>query len=159
VEAVILIGVQGAGKTAFYTSRLLHTHVRIGLDLLRSRERERILIGACFDAKQPFAIDNTNVLRSERAMYIHPARQAGFRIIGYFVRVELKAAIARNRARTGKQAVPLPGLLRTWKRLESPHIDEGFDELYIVTPDRENDFTIMPWEPELAIADSSRSTP
>jgi predicted kinase len=148
VEAVILIGVQGAGKTAFYRDRLFHTHVRLGLDVVRTRDRERTLMKACIEAKQPFAIDNTNILRADRTPYIQAARAAGFRVIGYFVRVELKAAIARNRSRTGKQAVPLPGLLRSWKRFEVPHPDEGFDELYIVTPNRENEFVVELWKPE-----------
>ena len=149
MEAVILIGVQGAGKTAFYRERLFHTHVRLGLDLLRTRDRECALMKACLDCKQPFAIDNTNILRAERATYIAAARSAGFRVIGYFIRVELKAAIARNRNR-GKQAVPLPGLLRSWKRLEPPRVDEGFDELYIVTPNRENEFVVEVSQPEVS---------
>ena len=148
MEAVILIGVQGAGKTAFYRDRLFDSHVRLGLDLVRTRERERVLMKACLDAKQPFAIDNTNILRAERAPYIAAARSAGFRVSGYFIRVELKAAIARNRSRTGKQAVPLPGLLRSWKRLQPPHPEEGFDELYIVAPYRENQFVVELWKPD-----------
>lgn len=60
MEAVILIGVQGSGKTTFYLRRFFETHVRFSLDMLRTRRRERILLMACVEAKQPFVIDNTN---------------------------------------------------------------------------------------------------
>jgi predicted kinase len=40
MEAVILIGVQGGGKTSFFREHFLHTHVRISLDVLRKRHRE-----------------------------------------------------------------------------------------------------------------------
>ncbi len=37
MEAVVFCGIQGSGKTSFYRERLLATHVRISLDLLRTR--------------------------------------------------------------------------------------------------------------------------
>jgi predicted kinase len=40
MEAVVFIGIQASGKTTFYQQRFFATHVRISLDLLRTRERE-----------------------------------------------------------------------------------------------------------------------
>lgn len=40
MEAVILCGIQASGKSAFYSERFFHTHVRINLDMLRTRRRE-----------------------------------------------------------------------------------------------------------------------
>ncbi len=82
-EMVILVGIQGAGKTTFYRERFFDTHVRISLDLVKTRERERHLIAACLAVGQPFVIDNTNTLASDRAPYLAAAKQAGFRSIGY----------------------------------------------------------------------------
>jgi hypothetical protein len=39
VEAVIYIGLQGAGKSTFCRERLFHTHVRLSLDMLKTRHR------------------------------------------------------------------------------------------------------------------------
>ena len=55
MEAVILCGIQGSGKSTFCRERLFHTHVRINMDMLQSRHRETILLTACLNAKQPFA--------------------------------------------------------------------------------------------------------
>src|ERR1700732_5119448 len=79
-EAVILVGVQGSGKTSFYRERFFDSHIRISLDMLRTRRRERLLFAACHEAKQPFVIDNTNPLPSDRSQYIAPARAIGFRV-------------------------------------------------------------------------------
>jgi hypothetical protein len=36
MEAIILIGIQGAAKSTFYRDRFFDTHVRINLDMLKS---------------------------------------------------------------------------------------------------------------------------
>jgi predicted kinase len=81
MEAVIFVGVQGSGKTSFYRDRFFDSHVRISLDLLRTRQREQLLLGACLQGKQSFVIDNTNPLPSDRSRYIGLARASGFRVV------------------------------------------------------------------------------
>lgn len=132
MEAVLFIGIQGAGKSTFYRERFFDTHVRINLDMLKTRYREKIFLSACLLAKQPFVVDNTNVLAKERAVYIEPARENAFRVHAYFFEPEVRASIARNARRTGKGAVPVKGLLGTYKRLEPPRREEGFDRIYRV---------------------------
>ena len=141
-EAVVFCGVQAAGKSTFYRERCFETHVRISMDLLKTRYRERVLLEACILAKQPFVVDNTNPLAAERARYVAPARAAGFRVSGYFFRTTTREAIARNRQRTDKPAIPIPGLLGTWKRLEEPRWEEGFDALFTVTLTPANLFVV-----------------
>ena len=51
MEAVILCGVQGSGKTTLYRDRFLETHARVSLDLLRTRARERAFLAVCLDTK------------------------------------------------------------------------------------------------------------
>jgi hypothetical protein len=132
-EAVIFTGVQAAGKSTFYRERFFHTHVRISMDMLRTRRRESLLLDACLAAKQPFVVDNTNPLAADRARYIEPARAAGFAVTGYVFRATPAEAIARNRDRSDKPAIPIPGLLGTYKRMEEPRLEEGFDALFTVT--------------------------
>ncbi|MEQ9548531.1 MAG: hypothetical protein RIM23_02765 [Coleofasciculus sp. G3-WIS-01] len=43
MEAVILIGIQASGKSSFCRDRLYNTHIRINLDMLKTRHREAIL--------------------------------------------------------------------------------------------------------------------
>ena len=142
MEAVLLIGVQGAGKTTFFEQRFAATHVYVSRDVLGSFVRERALIDDCIRSAKPFVVDNTNALATTRAAYIALARPAGYRIAGYFFETEMRAAIARNNKRTNRKPVPIPALLRTWKRMERPAVDEGFDELYTVLPKRDGDFEV-----------------
>ena len=53
MEAVLFCGIQGTGKSTFYVRRFFRTHVRVNLDMLRTRHRELILFNACLAAKQP----------------------------------------------------------------------------------------------------------
>src|SRR5579862_5175523 len=106
MEAIILIGIQGSGKSTFYRRRFFDTHVRINLDMLRTRRREQLLLAACLEGGQRFVVDNTNATAADRARYIEPARAARFKVIACFFRVELREAIARNALRSGKQKVP-----------------------------------------------------
>jgi predicted kinase len=69
VESVILIGIQGSGKSTFFEEKFADTHVRINLDMLRTKNREKVLLEACLDAKIKFVIDKVNASREERASY------------------------------------------------------------------------------------------
>lgn len=144
MEAVILVGIQASGKSTFYRQRFFDTHVRISRDVVRTRNRERLLMDVCLQTRQPFVIDNTSVTAEERARYTEPARAAGFRVVGYFFRTETRAAIARNRLRQGKAVVPIPGILGTYRKLEEPRLEEGFDELYAVTLTPASEFVVEP---------------
>ena len=135
MEAVILIGVQGSGKSTFYEQRFSRTHERISLDIQGTRRRERAALDACLRGCRAFVVDNTNPRAADRAPFIAAARTAGFRVIGYFFEIGLRTAIARNKGRAGKAAIPVPGLVRTFKALEPPKLEEGFDELHWICVD------------------------
>jgi predicted kinase len=135
MEAVILIGIPASGKTTFYRERFAATHVHISLDVLGTRAREEALLAECLGEKKDFVVDNTNVGPSDRSRYITRARAAGFRVIGYYFKTEVRAALARNKNRTDKKAIPVPGILSSYKRLAPPAIEEGFDELSTIEPD------------------------
>ena len=130
MEAVIFVGIQAAGKSTFYRERFFDTHVRINLDMLRTRRRECLLLEACLAAGQPFVVDNTNATADERARYLAPARAAGFRVAGYFFEPDAAGSLRRNAAR--ERQVPPRGIFGTLKRLERPTAAEGFDVLHRV---------------------------
>lgn len=100
--------------------------------MLRTRHRERLLIGACLAARQSFVLDNTNALVARRAELIVAAKAAGFRVAGFFFRCELRDALARNRLRPAERVVPPAGVAGTFKKLRLPAWSEGFDELHAV---------------------------
>ena len=72
MEAVIFIGMQATGKSSFYLARFFHSHIRINLDMLKTRHREGLLLRACLEMQQPFVVDNTNPTGEEIPLY--PAR-------------------------------------------------------------------------------------
>jgi predicted kinase len=143
VEAILLIGVQGAGKTTFCTHRFRRSHIRISQDLLRTPKRVRELITACLAAQQPFVVDNTNALRKQRAELIARAKAAGFRVAGYYFPCERREAIRRNLQRATHR-VPPAAVAATHKRLEVPTLSEGFDELSVVVA-QDGEFAIQDW--------------
>lgn len=145
MEAVLLIGIQASGKTTFYRRRFFDTHVRISLDLMRTRERERQMLESCLRIQQRFVIDNTNATAADRARYIAPSRNAGFRVIGYFFEPDAKRAFERNKGRPEAERIPPAGLFGTLKRLERPSLAEGFDELYRVSLAQAGEFRIDAW--------------
>ena len=133
MEAVVLCGVQGSGKTTLYRERFLESHVRVAMDLLRTRHREAAFLRLCLETRQPFAVDNTNPTPAERRRYVEPARAAGFRVVAYLVDVDHAEALARNSERPARRRVPPAGLVGTGRRLQRPTPEEGFDELWHAT--------------------------
>ncbi|HET7036671.1 MAG TPA: AAA family ATPase [Thermomicrobiaceae bacterium] len=142
-EAVIFVGLQAAGKTTFYVERFFSSHVRVSLDLLRTRYRERVFLDACLQTRQPFVVDNTNPTVAERARYLEPARAAGFRTIGYSFVSDVAGSIRRNEARESRWRVPRAGIYGTRKRLQPPTYAEGFDQLFEVRITAEGEFVVL----------------
>lgn len=132
MEAIIFVGIQGSGKSTFFKERFFSTHVRISLDLLKTRHRERRHIETCFETSQRFVVDNTNPTSADRSRYIQPARAARFAVIGYFFESLTEDCLKRNGERSGRQRVPDVAVIATAKKLERPSWDEGFDQLFSV---------------------------
>lgn len=144
MEAVIFIGTQASGKSTFFRERFFQSHVRINLDMLKTRHREKLLVRACIEMKQPFVVDNTNPSPADRQRYIAPAKEAGFRIVGYYFQSEIVECLRRNAARSGDQCVPEAGIRGTHSQLSLPEVNEGFDGLSYVRID-DGRFHIEPW--------------
>ncbi len=148
MEAVLFIGMQASGKSTFYRERFFSSHVRINLDMLKTRHREKRLLEVCLDTKQPFIVDNTNPTKLDRQAYISSAKQAGFRVVGYYFQSNIEDCKRRNEQRVAEQQVPLPGLLGTYSKLELPNIDEGFDQLFYVRI-TDDEFVVEEWRDEV----------
>ena len=145
MEAIILVGIQASGKSTFYRERFFATHVRISLDLLRTRHRVRSLLAWCLDHQQPFVVDNTNPTAAERTVYIAPAKAAGFRVVGYVFESDVLASIRRNEGRSGAARVPPAAIGGTKRRFELPILAEGFDILQFVRIGDGGGFVVEAW--------------
>jgi predicted kinase len=143
---ILFIGIQASGKSSFYRERLFWTHVRVNLDMLKTRHREGLLVSACFAGRTPFVVDNTNLTRANRARYIVPARAAKFRITGYFFESRMPEAVARNAQRVGRLRVADAAVRHAGARLEMPTWEEGFDALHVVRLDGQGGFAVSEWE-------------
>jgi len=149
MEAIVFIGVQAAGKSTFYKENFFKTHMRINLDMLKTRNRENILLEACVKAKQPFVVDNTNPAVIDRKKYIDIAKAADFKVVGYYFQSNLDEVVLRNKKRKGKESVSLAGIRSTYSKLHLPDMAEGFDELYYVYINTENEFVVEEWKNEV----------
>lgn len=149
MELIIFIGVQGAGKSTFFKERFFHTHIRINLDMLKTKHREKLLIQACLHAKQPFVIDKTNPTIADRAAYIAQAKGQHFKVVAYCFDSNFDNALRRNNQRKGKQKIPELGLKSVLKKLQPPTYAEGFDEIYSVENLDEQGFKIMEMKREV----------
>jgi predicted kinase len=143
MEAVVLCGLQGSGKTTLCRERF-PGHVRVSLDELRSREREAALVQECLDAGRSYVVDNTNPTPADRARYVAPARAAGFKVVGYLVEVAAAEAFARNAERAGTARIPPGNVAATARRFVKPTPEEGFDELWHATAAPDGGWRIEP---------------
>jgi predicted kinase len=148
MQAILFIGLPGSGKSSFYKERFFHTHVRISLDLLKTRYREQQLLELCLRTDQRFVIDNTNPSRTERLRYLEPARAAGFPVIGYYFESKIDDCLQRNARRPEPERVPGVAIFAAAKRLERPSLEEGFDRLFHVRL-QEDGFIVEEWRDEV----------
>ena len=66
---VVMMGIQGSGKSTFYQKYLKDDYVRINLDTLKTRHREQLLIQNCINHGRNIAIDHTNPTKADRQDY------------------------------------------------------------------------------------------
>jgi predicted kinase len=145
MEAVIFVGIQATGKSSFYKMCFFKTHLRINLDMLRTRYREQIFLHACIEAKMRFVVDNTNPTLEERARYIEVARTGGFSITGYYFRSSAEEALRRNAQRPADEQVSDRAILGTYKKLQLPTFEEGFNRLFYVHIGDSGEFIVQEW--------------
>ncbi len=148
MELIIFTGLQASGKSTFYKEHFFNTHLRLSLDLLNTRNKENIFLSAAFSVHQKMVIDNTNPTRQERQKYIELGKINKYKIIGYYFQSSLDECLQRNQQRTGKAQVPKVGMLATYRKLELPSHQEGFDILYYVSIEN-NTFKIENWKNEV----------
>lgn len=146
MELVLLVGLQGAGKSSFYRERFAGTHVHVSKDLwpnARRREaRQRRLIGEALGAGRSVVVDNTNAGAEDRAPLIAIGRAHGARVVGYAFESQLEDCLARNAGRQGRARVPEVALYATRRRLQWLRHEEGFDALYYVRLRPEGGFEV-----------------
>ncbi len=149
MELVLFVGLQASGKSSFFVEQFQRSHVHLGLDVLRTRHRERRLFEVCLETRVRIVVDNTNPTREDRLRYIAPATAAGYSVHLYFFQSRLAECIARNEARPEQQRVPKAALLHTSRILEMPSRDEGFDQMRFVRAAATGGFLVEEWRDEV----------
>ncbi len=130
-EAIIFIGIQASGKSSYY-HKYFSEYVHVNLDMLHTRNKEKLLLEECIKHMKNFVVDNTNPTMRDREKYIHLAKENGYSVHGYYFQSAIADCMERNRLREGKARVPDKALACTHSNLELPQIAEGFDKLYYV---------------------------
>lgn len=146
MEMILFTGIPASGKSFYYKDHFVDTHIRINLDMLKTRHRESLLFEACLAAKQPCVIDNTNLTKLQRSRCISAAKLARFTVVGYYFRSQVDECLARNSQRS--PTVPEVAILSASVRLEIPNPDEGYDRIYYVWFPSEGSAITEDWKHE-----------
>ena len=135
LELVVMVGLQGSGKSTWVREQLSATHVVVSKDHwphTRNREaRQRRAVEDALTAAHSVVVDNTNASPHDRAPLIAIARVRGAEVRAVYLDVPVAVCLARNDRRVGRARVPIIGLLATRNRLMPPSLDEGFDRVDI----------------------------
>lgn len=135
-ELVVMVGLQGSGKTSWVAAHLAGTHVVVSKDHwpnARHREaRQQRAVATLLAEGASVVVDNTSPSPAERAPLVAAAAAAGVPVRAVFLYAPLETCRARNEAREGRARVPLVGLYSAAGRLVPPSTAEGFSEVQVV---------------------------
>ena len=148
MQLIIFIGIQATGKSTFYKSNFFNSHVRISMDLLNTRNKEKQFMDTCFETESKFVVDNTNPTIEDRAKYIRLAQENNYEVVGYYFSSSIEESLDRNKQRKGKEVIPDVGIRSCYSKLEIPTKSEGFDKLYFVKIS-DGKFIIEDWKDEV----------
>jgi predicted kinase len=135
-ELVVMVGLQGAGKSTWVARHLAGTHVVVSKDhwpnARRREDRQRRVVAALLAEGASVVVDNTDPSPVERAPLVELAAAAGVPVRAVFLDVQLEVCRQRNEARAGRARVPDVGLFSTAARLVPPSTAEGFTTVEVV---------------------------
>jgi predicted kinase len=135
-ELVVMVGLQGSGKSTWVREHLAGTHAVVSKDhwpRARRREaRQRRVVAELLAEGRSVVVDNTDPGPEERAPLIAAARAAGVPVRAVWMDTPFDTCLTRNDAREGRRRVPVVGILATRARLVPPTEAEGFHRVDVV---------------------------
>lgn len=136
MQMILFCGLQGAGKSTFFSTHFAQNYLLISKDLMRGvrrpAQKQSELLHLALAAQHSVIIDNTNPSPDERVPLITIAREYHASVICYYFVTPVSMAIKRNAQREGKARVPAVAIYSTAARLVPPAYAEGFDKIYYV---------------------------
>ena len=93
MEIILLIGIQASGKSTFYKEIFFNSHIRISNDLLKTKNREKLLLEYCIKTQMSFVVDNTNSTKEMRKKYIDIAKEFSIPVTGYYFKSDLNQSL------------------------------------------------------------------
>ena len=128
IEYVLMIGVALSGKTTYIMANF--NHERVALSFFdNDRKKELEYIEKCLRAGKSVVIDDTNLTAAIRKQHIDLAKKYNAKLRG--VLMNTSRVLLEKRQRSRRDPFPLPVIYKQLKQLETPVIDEGFDELIV----------------------------
>ena len=143
-ELILMIGIQASGKTTFTNTHFANTHTIISLDKLKTRYQEKLKINQEISQNKNVVIDNTNVTKAEREIYIKIAKQKSYKVIAYYFVPNVALSLVRNK-NIDRKEVPQVAIFDRLKKLEKPDFSENIDIIFQIE-NLNNQQQITKWE-------------
>ncbi len=90
MQLIIFMGIQASGKSSYYLLNLAHRHLRINLDMLKTRHHEKLIFEAGLASKTKMVIDNTNPTLADRPVILPVLRPQALKLLAISLRLSLK---------------------------------------------------------------------
>ena len=128
LECVLMIGVALSGKTSYIKANF--DHERVALSFFdNDRKKELEYIEKCLSEGKSVVIDDTNLTEDIRKHHIELAKKYNAKVRGIFMNTS--RGLLEKRQRSRRDPFPLPVIYKQIKQLETPVVEEGFDELIV----------------------------
>jgi len=128
LEYVLMIGVALSGKTTYIRANFKHERIALS-HFDNDRKKELKHIEKYLKEGISVIIDDTNLTEAIRKQHIKLGKKYKAKIRGIFMNTS--QIILEKRQKSRRDPFPLSAIYKQLKQLETPLIEEGFDELII----------------------------
>ena len=128
LEYVIMIGVALSGKSTYVKANFSHELIRLPY-FENNRKKEIEYAEKCLKNGKNIVVDDTNLTVDIRKLHIDLAKKYGAKSIGIFMNTSITMLEQRQKRR--HNPFPIAVIYKQLKELQTPTVDEGFDQLIV----------------------------
>lgn len=133
-QMIVMVGFPASGKSSYVQEHYKNSHVRVNLDTIKKRDKERTILTAILSTGVNVVIDNTNLTIEHRKRYTDMAKDYGYSVTALCIDVPAAECISIDNKRHKSEKVGTRWINALVRSYELVNEYEDFEDVIVIKP-------------------------